>query len=70
MYFYCNYIIDYVVCPNLYCIIIMPVSTSHGVRPCADFMKVNKDDDNDEIKLTVCLRTTICKGNWCGAKIL
>ena len=48
----------------------MTVSTSHGVRPCADFMKVNKDDDNDEIKLTVCLRTTICKGNWCGAKIL
>jgi len=33
-------------------------------------MKVNKDDDNDEIKLTVCLRTTICKGNWCWAKIL
>ena len=44
----------------------MTVSTSHGVRPCVDFMKVNKDDNNDEIKLTVSFRTVIY---WCEAKI-
>lgn len=40
----------------------MTVSTSHGVRLSVDFMTVNKDDDNDELKLTMSLRTMIRKG--------
>jgi hypothetical protein len=39
----------------------MTVSTSHGVRLSVDFMTVNKDDDNDELKLTMSLRTMIRK---------
>ena len=39
----------------------MTVSASHGVWPCVDFMKVNKDD-NGEINLTVSLRTKVWKG--------
>ena len=39
----------------------MTVSASHGVWPCVDFMKGNKDD-NVDIKLTVSLRTEVWKG--------
>ena len=40
----------------------MTISIFHGVWPCVDCMKVNKDYDNDEIKLSLSLRTMIWKG--------